>query len=314
MRRSGVALALGSSLAFGTSGPFGRALLDAGWSPGAAVLVRVSGAALVLASAVAVLRRSELRAVLQAPRTLLVYGVLAVAGVQVCFFTAVQTLSVSVALLLEYLAPVLVVGFVWWRTGRRPGPTTLAGGALALSGTVLVLDVTGNVRVDPVGVLWALAAAVCLACYFLVLGRGGADRLDPVALAAAGLVVGAVVVAVAGLLGALPVRFGSATTELVGRSVPAWLPVLVLVLVSTVLAYAAGAAGLARLGATAGSVLGLAEVVFAVLASWLLLDQVPAPVQVVGAAVVVGGVLLAQVTSTEPDEPAPAPLVARSLS
>ena len=41
---------------------------------------------------------------------LLAYGVIAVAGAQLCYFSAVQYLSVGVALLLEYLAPVLLIG------------------------------------------------------------------------------------------------------------------------------------------------------------------------------------------------------------
>lgn len=295
-RARGLVLLLVSSMAFGSSGPFAKALLDAGWTPGAAVLLRISGAATVLGLLTLLLWRSRVRQVLRARKTVLIYGVVAVAGVQVCFFTAVRTLSVSVALLLEYLAPVLVVGWLWLRTGRRPTARTLTGGALALGGTVGVLDVLGGVQVDPVGVLWALAAAVCLACYFVVLGRDddGQDRLNPAVLASAGMVVGAVVVGVAGLVGLLPVTFGAGTTMLAGQPTPAWVPVLALVLVSTVLGYLTGAAGLARLGATTGSIIGLAEVLFAVLAAWLLIGQWPTPVQLIGGAVVIAGVVLAQ--------------------
>jgi drug/metabolite transporter (DMT)-like permease len=300
----GLALVLLSSLAFGSSGPFAKALLDAGWSPGAAVLVRVGGAAVVLSVATALLWREQLRQVLAARRTVLVYGVVAVAGVQICFFTAVRTLSVGVALLLEYLAPVLVVAWLWWRTGRRPANRTLAGGGLALVGTIGVLDVFGGVRIDVGGVLWALGAAVCLAVYFLVLGRDDeqADAVGPAVLASAGMVVGAVTVGVAGLLGVLPVTFGSGTTVLAGEPTPAWVPVAALVLFSTVLAYLAGAAGLARLGATTGSLVALSEVLFAVLAAWLLIGQLPTPVQFAGAALVIAGVVLTQ-TRPAPQQP-----------
>ena len=85
--------------------------------------------------------------------------------------------------------------------------------ALALVGTVGVLDVLGGVRLDPAGVLWALAAAVCLACYFLMMGAEPADdALDPPVLACAGMGVGAVVVASPpSLAGVLPVTFGGGT-------------------------------------------------------------------------------------------------------
>ncbi|MDP9393533.1 MAG: DMT family transporter [Actinomycetota bacterium] len=305
----GLSLALLSAAAFGSSGPFARALLDAGWTPGAAVLVRVAGSALVLVALTLLLRRPQLRAVLRARRTVLVYGVVAVAGVQVCFFSAVQTLSVGVALLLEYLAPVLVVCWLWLHTGRRPSRRTVAGGVLALLGTAGVLDVFSGATIHPAGVLWALGAAVCLSCYFLVLGRDAdaGEALDPAALATAGMVVDAVAVSTAAAAGVLPVTFGSATTTLAGRATPTWLPVLTLVLVSTVLAYLAGAAALARLGAAAGSLTGLSEVVFAVVAAWLLLGQWPTGVQLLGGALVLAGVALAQTRRrTSPAAPAPA--------
>lgn len=307
--QSGLVLVLLSALAFGTSGPFAKALLDAGWSTGAAVLVRIGGAAAVLAVLTLVLWRRHLVAVLRERRTVLVYGVVAVAGVQVCFFSAVQTLSVGVALLLEYLAPVLVVAWIWLTTGRRPSPRTLVGGGLALVGTVGVLDLTGDLQIDPVGVLWALAAAVCLAVYFLVLGRdddGSADRLDPFVLASAGMVVGATVVVGAGLVGVLPVVFGDSTTQLAGQATPAWVPAVALALVSTVLAYLAGAAGLARTGASTGSLVSLSEVLFAVLAAWLLVDQWPTVMQLAGGALIVLGVVLARTGEPAPEPPAPA--------
>lgn len=306
----GLLLALVSALAFSTSGPFAKALLDAGWTPGAAVGVRATGAAAVLVALTMLLWWKRLGPVIRAPRTVLLYGIVAVAGVQVCYFSAVRTLSVSVALLLEYLAPVLVVGWLWLRTGRPPSRRTLAGGVLALLGTVGVLDVVGGLRVDLGGVLWALAAAVCLACYFLVLGRSRdrGDALDPGVLASAGMVVGSAAVAAAGLVRVLPVGVGSATTVLSGHATPTWVPVLALVLVSTVLAYLAGAAGLARLGPTTGSLVGLAEVLFAVLAAWALLGEWPRPVQLVGGVLVVAGVVLAR-NGDSPTPPAPTALI-----
>lgn len=313
--RRGLVLVLVSAVAFGSSGPFAKALLDAGWTPGAAVLVRVAGAAVVLGLLTVLLWRPRLRRASRAPRTVLFYGVVAVAGVQVCYFTAVRTLSVGVALLLEYLAPVLVVVWLWLRTGRRPSSRTLLGGALALLGTVGVLDVLGGARIDLVGVLWGLGAAVCLACYFLVLGRDtdGQDGLEPVVLVSGGMAVGAAVVGAAALLGVLPVTVGAGTTLLAGQPVPTWLPVVALVLGSTVAAYLAGAAGLARLGATAGSLVSLSEVLFAVLVAWLLLGEWPAPIQLAGGVLVVAGVVLAR-TGSAASEDAPVPTELEELA
>src|SRR5690348_3027352 len=110
---AGVGLALLSAATFGTSGSFATSLLDAGWTPDAVVIARLSLAALLLAvPAVVALRRSPatLRA---ATAPTLLYGVAAVGGAQVCFFNAVKYVPVGVALLLEYLGIVLVVGWMW---------------------------------------------------------------------------------------------------------------------------------------------------------------------------------------------------------
>ena len=64
-----------------------------------------------------------------------------IAGAQLCYYNAVAHLSVGVALLLEYTAPILVVGWLWATTRRRPTNLTLAGVALAVAGIMLVLNV-----------------------------------------------------------------------------------------------------------------------------------------------------------------------------
>ena len=143
----GLWLALVSAAGFGTSGAFAKSLLEAGWSPGGAVTVRIGGAALALLVPAAVALRGNWRVLLRHRRMLGVYGLVAVAAVQFAYFNAVTRLSVGVALLLEYLAPVLLIGWAWVRHGERPTRVTIAGAALAIAGLGLVLVVTGSVAV-----------------------------------------------------------------------------------------------------------------------------------------------------------------------
>jgi drug/metabolite transporter (DMT)-like permease len=75
---------------------------------------------------------------------IVVYGVVAMAGVQLAFFNAVRTLDVGVALLLEYLAPVLLLGWTSVRMRQRPPTATLVGAGLTLVGLAFVLDLTGG--------------------------------------------------------------------------------------------------------------------------------------------------------------------------
>ncbi len=293
--RFGIAFALGSALTFGLSGPFAKALMAAGWSPMGAVTARLVGGAVVLAVVATFLHRGWLREAIEHRGTVVAYGLIPIAGAQVCYYNAVSHLSVGVALLLEYLAPVLVVGWLWATTRRRPATLTLAGAALALAGTIVVLDVVAGARTDAVGVAWALGAAVCAACYFLLSDRVTADGsgLHSVTLAAGGLVVGAAGVLLVGLTGVMPMTFASQDTVIAGHTTSVVVPVVVLGVVSTAMAYVLGISGVARLRPSYASLLGLGEVLCAVVWAWALLGEAITVTQAVGGGVVLLGLALA---------------------
>src|SRR5829696_1858429 len=173
--RIGLLFAVGSAFAFGSSGPFAKALMEAGWSPTAAVTARLAGGALLMAVFATIVKPDWLREALQHSKTVIAYGLIPIAGAQLCYFNAVAHLSVGVALLLEYTAPILVVGWVWATTRRRPTHLTLAGVALAVAGIMLVLNVFAGAHINAAGVAWGLAAAVCAASYFMMSDEVAAD-------------------------------------------------------------------------------------------------------------------------------------------
>lgn len=290
----GLWLALVSAATFGSSGGFAKSLLEAGWTPGAVVTFRIAGAALVLLVPTALSLRGRWSALRHHIGMVTAYGICAVAGCQLAFFNAVQHLSVGVALLLEYLAPVLLVGIAWARTRVRPTRLTTIGVVLSLAGLALVLDLTGATRISLIGVAWGLVAAAGLCVYFL-LSADDESGLPPIALAGGGLVVGAVVLGAAAFVGILPMT-ASGTDVMVGGNRVSWLiPALELVLVAAVTAYVAGIAATRLLGSTVASFVGLTEVLFAVLWAWLLLGELPHLVQGLGGVLIVLGVLAVRV-------------------
>lgn len=292
--RVGLLMGVGSAATFGLSGPFAKSLLVAGWSPAAVVVARLGVASLALLVPVLLLQRVELRGALAHRRYLLSYGVVAIGGVQVCYFNAVRYLPVGVALMIEYLAPVLVVGWHWMRTRRAPSRATFAGAAVAMVGLVFVLDLTGaGGTLNPIGLGWALTAALGLCGYFLLSERSQVT-VPPLLLAGVGTAIGAVFVLAVGVVGLLPLRFTSAPARLGGHRMPWIVPVLVLALVCTVAAYLTGVGAIARLGAKVGSFLALAEVLFAVLISWPLLGELPHPAQLLGGALILAGIVTIQ--------------------
>ena len=302
MRASSVGLGLAvlSAATFGTSGSFASSLMAVGWTPAAAVTTRVGLAALLLTVPALLQLRGRWAQLRRSLPAVLGYGVFAVGGAQLFFFNAVEHLSVGVALLLEYSGTLLVVAWVWLVHGHRPRRLTVAGGAVAIVGLVLVLDLTGAQRVDVVGVLWGLAAATGLAVYF-VLSSDTEDRVPPIAMAWSGLTIGAVILLVAGLAHVVPMHASTADADFAGHRTSFLVPVIGLSLVAAVVAYSAGIGAARRLGARLASFVGLAEVLFAVLFAWLLLAQRPNLVQAVGGAVVLIGIAL--VKAGERDEP-----------
>lgn len=289
--RIGLGMALLSAFTFGTSGPMAKALIESGWTSAAAVLVRIGGAAVLLGAMVLVVRRGRLRISAGSLRHLVLYGVVAMAGVQLAFFNAVRTLDVGVALLLEFTAPVLLVLWTAMRTRTLPAPATAAGALLTIVGLVFVLDLTGAGTVDPVGVAWGLLAAVCVAAFFSLSERQH-DDLPPLVMAAGGTLVGAVVIGLAGAVGILPLAFATGDVVLGGMSTAWWVPALWLMVVSTSIAYLAGIGAVQRLGTRLSSFVGLTEVLFAVLTSWVLLAERPGPMQVLGGACIIAGIVL----------------------
>ena len=290
---TGLVLAVASALAFSSSGPFVKPLLEAGWSLGAALLVRMGVAGLVLSPAL-VLAMGRQRGFLRRHwRLIVAFGLMPVLGCQLFFFSAMQRMPVAVALLIQYLAPVMLVGFVWLRTRRAPSALVLGGSAVAIAGLVLVVDISGA-SFDLLGTLFALAAAVCVCAYFLISERAG-DDLPPLALAASGLLTGAAVIGMLSLVGVMPFRAPDVSVVLAGTAMPWWVPLLWVAAIATTLGYALGVMAVPRIGSRVASFVGLSEVLFALGFAWVFLAEVPAPIQFVGGALILAGVVLVKI-------------------
>ena len=287
---SGLGLAVASAASFALSGPFARGLLGAGWTPAAAVAVPLLVAALVLVPVAVVALRGRWALLRRGAGVVVAYGLVPVAGTQLAYFTAVGHMEVGAALLVEYTAPVLVLGWLWARHGQRPDRLTIAGAVAAIAGLVLVLDLVSGADISVVGIVWALAATVGAATYF-VLSADESHGLPGVVLAAGGLLVGGIALLLAGALGVVTMSATTAPVVLGGLDLPWWVLVLALGLVTAALAYVTGIVASRRLGSRLASFVALLEVLFALVFSALLLAEVPGPVQLLGGLLVVAGVV-----------------------
>ena len=319
-RAWGLALAVLSSVCFGAAGPFGKALIHAGLSPWQAVWLRIAGAALVLVPLVLLLRgpsvARSLRPHLPHLPRLVGYGLTGVAGAQAFYFLAASRLPVGIAILLEFCGPIVVLA--WLRLVRRARVhrSAAAGVAVAMVGLAMVVEVWSGLRLDALGLAAGLGAAACQAGYFLLIDRL-AGEVDPLVMTTAGTVVGALVLALPAAPWALPWDVLPAGVPVGGHTAPGWVLAAWIIVVSTVVAYLTGVAGVQRLSAQVAGAVCYTEAVAATLIAWAALGERLSPVQLTGSAIVLIGAFFAQRAATEPGitvrapDEAPAPALTR---
>ncbi|MBB6079065.1 drug/metabolite transporter (DMT)-like permease [Streptomyces paradoxus] len=292
-RGVGLGLALLSAVAFGGSGVAAKPLIEAGLDPLHVVWLRVAGAALVMLP-LAVRHRALLR---RRPGLLAGFGLLAVAGVQACYFAALSRIPVGVALLIEYLAPALVLGWVRFVQKRPVTRAAAVGVVLAVGGLACVVEVWSGLRFDALGLLLALGAACCQVGYFVLSDQGsdaGDEAPDPLGVIAYGLLVGAAVLTVVARPWTMDWSVLQGTASMDGRPVAAVVLLGWIVLVATVVAYVTGVVSVRRLSPQVAGVVACLEAVIATVLAWVLLGEHLSAPQIAGGAIVLAGAFIAQ--------------------
>jgi drug/metabolite transporter (DMT)-like permease len=278
-----------SALAFGMSGTFVKPVLDAGWSPGAGSMIRTGIGAVILAVPTLRGMRGRWHLVRRHWPAIVVFGAVGIAGTQTAYFLAVTRIPVSTALMIEYLAPVILIVATGAWLRRWPPRRVIAGAVLAIAGLALVLDLASGIAIDPTGLTAAFVAAVVCAVYFQL---SATIPLPPLALTGLGFAVATVASGVLGVTRLVPVTVGSWTVTLFASRVSALVPLAVVVVIATAVAYTIEVSAATRIGPRAASFLALTEVLFATIAAAVVLGQIPGPVQIAGGVVLLAGVVL----------------------
>ncbi|MFD4948415.1 DMT family transporter [Streptomyces sp. NPDC058239] len=299
-RSASLGLALASAFAFGGSGVAAKPLIEAGLDPLHVVWLRVAGAALVMLP-VAWRHRLLVRS---RPILLLGFGLLAVAGVQAFYFAAISRVPVGVALLVEYLAPALVLGWVRFVQRRPVARRAAVGVVLAVGGLTCVVEIWSGLSFDVVGLLLALGAACCQVGYFVLSDQGGAEGVEPphpVGVIAYGLLIGTVVLTVVARPWGMDWSVLGGSAGMDGTDVPAWLLLVWTVLISTVIAYVTGVISVRLLSPAVAGVVACLEAVIATVLAWVMLGEHLSAPQLIGGSMVLIGAFIAQ--STTPKTP-----------
>ncbi len=232
---------------------------------------------------------------------LLTYGLTGFFLVPMLYFVAISHLPVGIALLFEYMAPLLVA--LWARFGQhqRVKRRLWYGLALSLGGLACVAEVWhGSLRLSGIGVAAGLGAAVLL-CFYYVLGAKGVTQRDTISLtwwafavsALAGLIVAGIRTA-GGPAAIFPVHvLGSSS-----HGVPVWVLTIYLVLGGSVTSYLLVAAALRHLPPTSVGIIGMIEPVVAAAVAWIVLHERLSTAQLLGGVFVLIGVGVAETART----------------
>ena len=293
-RAQGVTFALVSSLCFGASGPCGKALVGAGLTPLQAAWLRIAGAALILLPLTLALRgRAGLRAVRPHLPQILAYGLTGVAGCQALYYVAASRLPVGIASLLEFTGPVVVL--LWVKFVRRaPVRRTAALGiAIAVLGLACVVKIWSGLGLDALGLAAGFGSALCQAGYFLIIERL-TGAVDPLIMTAGGTLVGATALAAVALPWTAPWHVLTGPAPLGEGSAPAWAIAVWVIVISTVVAYLAGAAAVQRLDAQIAAAICYTEAVAAITIAWIVLGEHLDALQLTGGAIILSGAYIAQ--------------------
>lgn len=292
----GYLFALLSAALFGANGTTTKLLVLGGLEPQQLTLFRSLGTTVLACVGLLIFNRAAFR---MPPRQLLTMAILGITGIallQACYGGALGRLPVGIALLLEYTGVLFValIGFFVFKERVKARLWVAIG--LVLAGLVVVAQLW-NSTLDPLGVLLALGAAVMLTIYFVV-GERQVAATSPLAVAFwTGLFAAAFWAIFSGwwtlspAIFVKPVDIGGSHGHL---DVPLWMPLASALVLGSFLPFLLGFYALKHLPATAAGIVASSEVLFAFLVAWLWLGEGLDLVQVLGAAVVLVGIVLAQ--------------------
>ncbi|HKU59218.1 MAG TPA: EamA family transporter [Gaiellaceae bacterium] len=296
--RLGYAMAATAAVLWGVNGAVSKVILSTGLSSERLAQARSLGAAIGLMLFLVVTSPGRLRLSKRELLYLAAFGVGGLAFVQWFYFLAIHRLAIGVALLIEYLAPLLVA--LWARLVYREHVRQRIWLALALAlvGLALIVNLFGGgTNLSTAGILFALGGALAYTLYVLLAEHAVGGR-DPVSLLAWGFLFASVFWAVLVPWWSFPWHTFTATTSLHGHlhSVhwPVWLLAEWMIVLGTIVPFFLLVSALRHLSATRVGIIAMLEPVAGALIAWAWLGETLDGVQLGGAGVVLAAIVLAQ--------------------
>ena len=293
----GYAMVMTAATLWAVNGTVSKVILTTGLSSLRLALVRSTGAFLLIALALAAVRPETLRLRRRELPYFILFGVGGLALVQWFYFFAIHRLQIGIALLIQYLAPVLVAlwaRYVLHEPVRRRIWVALA---LALTGLALVVEIWSGLSLNTAGVAASLGAAGSYALYILLAEHRIRER-DPISLVCMGFLFASILWAVLRPWWSFPVHVVGEDVSLHGHfssvHLPVWSLMAWMILLGTIVPFALLVASLRYISATRAGIVAMVEPVAGTIVAWAWLGESLSGVQLVGALVVLAAIFLAQ--------------------
>ncbi len=284
------------ALVFAFNGVISTVVLDH-ISPFRLTQIRCVGAFAILLAITLARQPQILRTSKRELPILVAYGVVGFAAVQAGYFLGIQRgVPLSLVLLIEFTAPIWIA--LWIKYVRKsfvPASMWLAIG-LSLLGLILLAQVWKGLAFDAIGLLAALASAFALTAYFLI-GKNFGTEKSAQALTVWGLGMASLTWVITMPVWDFPFEVLTKQMDLqgifAGNTVPGWVLILWIITMGTIVPYLFVIGGLRLLSASTSSVIGMLEPVLAGAFAWIWLSQSWNGIQLLGAAVVLVGIYIA---------------------
>ena len=289
-------LMISSAMGFALGGVAAKVLREADMDAFRLTQIRSTGAALILLTFAFIKGRDQLRARRDELKDLILFGIIGVSAVTSFYFFAMKYLFVSVALIIEFTASIWIALYLRFVKKKHISPIMWLGIACAFSGLILVSQIWSSSSLNPIGVLVAFADAFALSYYFLTADRLSQTR-SPLSLMTWGIGVAAIFWAIILPWWNFPFEYLTESYSLEGNlsgyNAPGWALILWIIIIGTVIPYLLTVTGIRELSAGTSSVIGMIEPIFAGVIAWVLLNEALSTIQLIGCAVVLLGIYLA---------------------
>jgi drug/metabolite transporter (DMT)-like permease len=293
----GYLMVMTAATLWAVNGTVSKVILSTGLSSLRLAEVRSTGAFLLIAVALAVARPQALRLSRRELPYFLLFGAGGLALVQWFYFLAIHRLQIGIALLIQYLAPVLVAlwaRYVLHEPVRRRIWIALV---LALTGLALVVEIWSGLTLDAIGVAASLGAACSYALYILLAEHRIAER-DPISLVCFGFLFASILWAVIRPWWSFPGHVADEDVSLHGHlsslHLPVWSLMAWMILLGTIVPFGLLVGSLRYIPATRAGIVAMFEPVVGAIVAWAWLGESLGGVQLAGAIVVLVAIFLAQ--------------------